>query len=126
MLDDLQLFPSHPDSSYVALQGRLDGGPVNVRVQREAIDDLDRFSPGHPTGEQRVAFVRHNVDAIREIAQAKIERGDVYAEDWFGRDAVAVTIDAADFAEYLRQGRQVSYGAFDPRVQVSWDRDGRF
>jgi hypothetical protein len=123
---DLDVFPSHPDSSYVALHGRLDRGPVNVRVRREAIDDLDRFS-GAPTEEQRVAFVRHNREAICEIAQLKINRGETYAEDWFGRDAIAVTLDGADFDEYLREGHQLSYAAFDPRVRARWaDRDGRF
>jgi hypothetical protein len=126
MLEDLHVWPSHPDAGFVALQGRLDRGPVNVRVQRTAIEDLDRFSGGRPTGEQRAAFVRHNRDAIREIAQAKIDQGDTYAEDWFGRDALAVTIDGADFEEYLREGHQLSYAAFDPRVQPGWGRDGRF
>jgi hypothetical protein len=116
MLENLEVWPSHPDSAFVALQGRLDRGPVNVRVRRGAVDDLDKFSGGHPTGERRVAFVRHNRDAICEIAQAKIDRGDTYAEDWFGRDAIAVTVGRADFDEYLRQGHQLSYAAFDPRV----------
>ena len=89
------------------------------------MDDLDRFSGGHPTGEQRVAFVRHNRDAICEIAQAKIDRGGIHAEDWYGRDAAAVSVNGADFDEYLRQGHQLSYAAFDPRVQAKWaDPDG--
>jgi hypothetical protein len=127
MLTDLQIFPSQDDSSYVALQGRVDDGPVNVRVLSTAIDDLDAFSPGAPSNDQRVAFVRHNREALAAIAQAKIDRGEFAPENWYGRDALAVGITGADFDEYLRQpGNTLSYAAFNPRVQPRWGRDGRF
>lgn len=125
-MDDLQIFPSR-DSSFVALQGRLDCAPLNVRVQREAIDDFDRFSGGAPTESQRIAFVRHNLEVIAEIAQAKIDRSEFEHENWHGRDARAVRITGADFAEYLGQAvNRLSFAAFDPGVQPTWGRDGRF
>jgi hypothetical protein len=125
-LEDLQVFRSR-DSSYVALQGRIDRDPVNIRVRREAIDDLDTFSPGATTDDQRIAFARHNREAIAAIAQAKIDRGEFEDEDWHGRDALAVRVSIADFAAYLQHpGTQVSLAAFDPRVQPKWGRDGRF
>jgi len=125
MLDNFHMFESK-DSSYVALQGYLNRTTVIVRVNSSAIDDLDQFG-GAPTQEQRTAFARHNSGAIRAIAQTKIERDEAEPESWVGRDALAVRINGADFAEYLSQpAHRLSYAAFDPRAQVKWGRDGRF
>ena len=119
VLDDFHVFAAD-STSYVALQGRLGRVTVNVRVNAIAIDDLDE-SGGEPTVEQRTAFARHNVDAIRAIAQTKIDRGEAEAENWFGRDVLSVRIRGADFAEYLSHpGNRLSYAAFDPRVQSMW------
>jgi len=126
MLERLELLTS-TNSSFVVLHGRMNRGPVNVRVQREAIDDLDTFSRGRPTVDQGIAFARHNREAITAIARAKIDRGEFEHENWHRRDALAVRVTGADFAEYLQQpGSQLSLAAFDPRVQPKWGRDGRF
>ena len=123
---DLQIFPSR-DTSYVALQGRLERRPVNVRVLSIAIDDLDAFSPGTPTEEQRTAFVRHNREAVGAIVERKIAAGEIVDENWYGRDAVGVRVTGADFEEYLQHpGNELSYAAFDPRVRPGFGAQGRF
>jgi hypothetical protein len=115
------------DSGHVALQGQLGRLTVIVRVNANAIDDLDE-SGGEPTVEHRTAFARHNIEAIRAIAQGKIDHGDAESESWFGREVLSVRIRGADFAEYLSHpGNRLNYAAFDPRVQSMWiGRDGRF
>jgi hypothetical protein len=115
------------DSSYVAVQGYENRVTVNVRVNATAIDDLPE-SGVTPTQEQRTAFVRHNMDAIRVIAEKKLERGDAKPEDSHGRPVLGVRISGADFEEYLRQpSNRFSYGAFGPRLQTKWvGSNGRF
>jgi hypothetical protein len=126
MLNDLHTFASK-DPSYVALQGHQDRVTVNVRVDCLAIDDL----PGvgiKPSGAQRITFARHNIDAIREIAETLLERGEARSEDCNGKPGLAVRIRDIDFAEYLmRPGARLSFAAFDLGAQSRWvGRDGRF
>lgn len=125
MLNVLQMFPSQDSSAYVALQGQQGRITVNVRIPRTAIEDLLE-SGGHPTVDQRIAFVRQNLDAIRVMVDKKLERGDVQPADWEGRSVLDVRIDNRDFAEYLGdRSNQLSYAAFN--AGSSWaDRSGRF
>jgi hypothetical protein len=126
MLNELYVFASK-DQRYVALRGYENRVIVNVRVDGLAITDL----PGiglTPTPEQLVAFVRHNIDAIREIAERKLERGDGKPEDHNGQPALGVGIGGTDFVDYLsRPSNRLSLAAFDPGAQATWvGRDGRF
>jgi hypothetical protein len=60
------------------------------------------------------------MDAIRVIAEKKLERGDAKPEDSLGRPVLGVRISGADFEEYLRQpGNRFSYGAFGPLCKQS-------
>jgi hypothetical protein len=121
MITDLQVFPMQNDSSFVALQGRLDRAPVNVRIQRTVIDDLDSYSPGKPTEAQRISFVRDNRELLTAIVQAKIDRGETATEEWFGREALSVVVSDTDFLDYLSEpGARLSFAAFDPLLQVGW------
>jgi hypothetical protein len=126
MLNDLHAFATE-NTSYVALQGYENRVTVNVRVDCRAIADL----PGvgvTPTHEQCLAFARHNIEAIREIAETKLENGEAEAEDWHGRPGLGVRITDVDFAEYLTiPGKRISLAAFDPHIQSRWvGGDGRF
>jgi hypothetical protein len=126
MLSDLHAFTSK-DSNYVALQGHENRITINVRVDCRAIADL----PGigiTPTYEQCLAFVRYNIEAIREIAESKLEDGEGQPEDRAGKLGVAIHIRDVDFAEYLSiPGNRLSLAAFDPYIQTSWlGGDGRF
>jgi hypothetical protein len=126
VLNDLHTFESK-DSSYVALQGYQGRVTVNVRVDSIAIDDLPE-SGGAPTQEQRTAFVRHNIDAIRAMVEKKLEHGDAEPEDCHGRPVLGVRILDTDLAEYMSHpDNRLSYAAFDLRAQSKWiGRDGRF
>ncbi|MGA8708098.1 MAG: hypothetical protein WB646_14055 [Steroidobacteraceae bacterium] len=127
MLDDLHIFASK-DPSHVSLQGRQNRFTVIVRIDSLAIDDL----PGvgfKPTIEQRTTFARHNLDAIREIAENLLERGEAHHEDRLGQPGLAVRIRDIDFAEYLLKPRShLSLAAFDLRAQSKWASgwQGRF
>jgi hypothetical protein len=126
MLNDLHAFTSK-DSSYVALQGHENRTTINVRVDCRSVADL----PGvgvMPTHEQCLAFARHNIEAIREIAEAKLENGEGEPEDWNGRPGLGIRIRDIDFAEYLTiPGKRISLAAFDPHIQSRWvGGDGYF
>jgi hypothetical protein len=126
MLDDLHVFASG-DPRYVALQGHQRRITVNVRIASAAIDDL----PGvwiTPSEAQRCAFVRHNLEAILEIAETLLERGEALPADCNGRSGLVVQIRDIDFAEYLLQpGVSLNFAAFDPRAQSKLaGRDERF
>jgi hypothetical protein len=126
MLNELHAFASK-NSSYVALQGYENRITVNVRLDCRAIYDL----PGvgvTPTHEQCRAFARHNIEAIREIAEAKLATGDGEPEDCDGRPGLGIGIHDVDFAEYLSiPGKRLSLAAFDPHIQARWlGGDGHF
>ena len=126
MLKGLHAFASK-DTRYVALQGHENRVTVNVRVDCRAIADL----PGvgvTPTQEQCLAFARHNIEAIREIAEAKLENGEGAPEDCDGRPGLGVRIYDVDFAEYLSiPGQRLNLAAFDPYIQARWvGGDGHF
>ncbi len=126
MLNDLHVFVAK-NSSYIALQGYENRTTVNVRVDCRAIADL----PGvgvTPTHEQCVAFARHNIEAMREIAEAKLADGGGEPEDCDGRPGLGIRIRDVDFAEYLTlPGKRLSLAAFDPFVQAKWvGGDGHF
>ena len=119
MLDGLHLIASK-DARYLALQGYKDRMTVNVRVDRIAIDDLWRGSEA-PTTEQRMAFICHNLDVIRVIAEKKLKCGDVEQEDWRGRTELGVHIRHADFDVYVNDANnRLSYVGFDPRARANW------
>jgi hypothetical protein len=119
MLDDVHLAESK-DASYVALRGYLNRITVNVRVDSIDIDDIWRFRRAL-TPEQRIAFVRHNLDAIRVIAEKKLKCGDGEQEDWHGRAAIGVRVRSADFDVYLNdENNRLSYVGFDPRARAKW------
>jgi len=119
MLIDLHTFTSK-DPSYVALQGYQNRVTVNVRVDSVAIDDL----PGlgiKPTEAQRLSFVRHNIEAIREIAEKKLEAGEGHPEDCNGHPGLSVRIRDIDFSNYLSvPGNRLSLAAFDGWTHARW------
>lgn len=127
MLDDLHVFTSK-DPGHVALQAQHDRVTLLIRIDSLAIDDL----PGvgiKPTASQRTEFARHNLDAIREIAETLLERGQARREDCGGKAGLAIRIRDIDFAEYLlKPGARLSLAAFDLRAQPKWAAgwDGRF
>jgi hypothetical protein len=123
-LNDFQIFPAQ-NNSYVALQGRVGRQTVNVRVLSTAIDDEAEATPSQ---EQRVRFVRHNLSAFVAIAQAKTERGEATAGEWYGRLVLNVRIGSEDIDRYKRDGgERLSRVAFDPRRQTVWvSSDGKF
>jgi hypothetical protein len=125
MLTDLHVIPSQEPSIYVALRGEQSRVPVHIRVARTAIDDLPQ-SGGHPTADQRTAFVRHNIDAIRAMLDKRLARGDAQSEQWYGRTVLGVRIVDADIAEYLGEpSHRLSYAAFSAGC-IWTDRSGRF
>jgi hypothetical protein len=119
MISDLHMFASK-DPSYLALQGHQNRITINVKVDSLAIDDL----PGvglKPSHAQRAAFVRHNLEAIREIVERKLEAGEAQPEDREGRPALGVRIRGIDFAEYVAvTGNRLSLAAFDLGAQAKW------
>jgi hypothetical protein len=126
MLHDLHIFASR-DLGHVALQGQQNRFTVIIRIDSLAIDDL----PGveiKPTPDQHAAFARHNIDAIREIAETLLERGEAVRENCHGKPGLVVQIRGIDFAEYLlKPDASLNLAAFDLHAQPRWaDRDGRF
>ena len=119
MLIDLHTFTSK-DPSYVALQGYQNRVTVKVRVDSVAIDDL----PGlgiRPTEAQRLSFVRHNIESIRQIAEKKLEGGDGHPEDCNGQPGLVVRIRDVDFADYLNvPGNRLSLAAFHGSTHARW------
>jgi hypothetical protein len=85
-------------------------------------------SGGLPSTEQRRRFVRHNLEAFREIVQTKINSGDTSQEDWHGRPATAIRVGLEDIETYTREhGVKLSDAAFDPQKQARWfGADGKF
>jgi hypothetical protein len=126
LLNDLHTFGSK-NSSYIALQAHENRVTVNVRVDCRATADL----PGigiTPTHDQCLAFARHNIEAVREIAEARLANGDGEPEDWGGRPGLGIRIRDVDFAEYLSTpGKRLSLTAFEPHSKSTWiGNDGRF
>ena len=119
MLVDLHTFQSK-DPTYLALQGYQNRVTVNIRVDSVAIDDL----PGlgiKPTEAQRLNFIRDNVDAIREIAEKKLEWGEGYPEDCNGEPGLLVRIRDIDFVNYLSApGNRLSLAAFAGLTHARW------
>jgi hypothetical protein len=120
MLNELHAFTSS-DPHYVALQGRHNRVTVNIVIDSLAIDDL----PGvgiKPTEAQRLDFARINLEAIREIAERKLESGEATLENRGQVPGLVVRICDIDFAEYLSSGKKLSLAALGAGTQLKWVR----
>ncbi len=119
MLVDLHTFTSK-DPTYLALQGYQNRVTVNVRIDSVAIDDL----PGlgiKPTEAQRLNFIRDNIEAIREIAEKKLEGGEAHPEDRNGEPGLLLRIRDIDFVNYLSvPGNRLSLAVFDGFTHARW------
>jgi hypothetical protein len=106
------------DPNCISLQGYEKRVRVTIQVDKGAIANVPCVGIT-PTREQSLAFVRHNIDAIRAIAERKLENGEGQPEDYDGKPGLSVLLHDSAFADYLSlPGSRLSLAAFGPHAQA--------
>jgi len=102
--------------NYIALQGYENRVRVSVRLDRRAIANVPCVGLAL-THEQSLTFVQHNIQAIREIVERKLENGEGQPDDYDGKPGLSLLVQDNAFSDFLSiPGRRLSLAAFESHI----------